>query len=237
MADWLNGTFAGLDGGMFRAMNGLAKGAGSIFTPLFKVLTLLGEKGIIFFAAAIVLMLFPKTRRAGVCIFGAVACGALITNIILKDNVMRERPFLANGEYFSFWEYIGKPSEDGYSFPSGHVTAISAFAMAMLLSFNKKWSWTGFVGVLFMGMARVYLVAHYTTDVIAGVIVGVASGALAYFIAKWIFKTLGKYSDKKFCKFCLEFDVRNLFKKKTAFKEENSAEGATSENAESTEEK
>ena len=52
----------------------------------------LGEKGIIFFLLALIFMCFSSERDTGVCVFGAVCCGALITNIILKDSIARPRP-------------------------------------------------------------------------------------------------------------------------------------------------
>lgn len=220
MASWLNSAFAGFDGGIFRAMNALAIDVGGFFTPLSKVITLIGEKGLIFFAAAVILMLFSKTRKLGVCMFGAVACGAILTNFILKDAIARPRPFESSSEFEGFWEYLGKPAEDGYSFPSGHMTAITAAAVALFAFCNKKWSWVGFIGMLFMGFSRVYLIAHYPTDVLAGIIVGAISGVIAYFITKLIFYVLKKYSQTKFCDFCLNFDIKKLFSKKDNLNDE-----------------
>lgn len=214
MVNFLNDTFAGLDGGMFRAMNGLAKTAGGFFTPIFEFITLIGEKGLIFFAAALVLALFSKTRKLGICTFGAVACGALLTNIILKDAIARPRPFLENAEYFKYWLKVGAPKEDGYSFPSGHMTAITAAMTALFILCNKKWSWVGFIGVFLMGVSRIYLIAHYTTDVLAGIVVGGLSGVIAFFITKLIYSLLNKYKQKKFCAFVLDFDLLTLIKKK-----------------------
>ena len=96
---WLNTFFAGYDRAILTLMNGLGKILGVLLTPLMKLVTLLGEKGILFFLAALVLMCFARTRKIGVCLFGAVACGALITNIILKDWVARPRPFEAEELY------------------------------------------------------------------------------------------------------------------------------------------
>lgn len=206
---WLNSVFSSFDGKIFNAMHAAAEHAGGFLTPFCKVITLLGEKGIIFFFAAIVLTLFKKTRVFGVCMFGAVACGALITDFILKDNVMRERPFVS--EYREFWKYVGAPEEDGYSFPSGHATAATAAAMATFLHCNKKISWTAFLFALVMCFSRVYLIAHYATDVIAGIIVGAISGVIAYFIAKLIFFILNKCPNNKFCAFCVNFDNATAF--------------------------
>ncbi len=213
MAEWLNDVFATYDGAVFDAMHSLAESAGGFFTPFFKLVTLLGEKGIIFFVAAIILMLFKPTRKFGVCLFGAVACGALITSVILKDLIARPRP-MTDPTYAALWQAVGSPAEDGFSFPSGHVTAVAAWATAMLLCCNKKWSWVGYIGVFVMAMARVYLIAHYASDALAGIIVGIVSGAVAYLIAGLIFKLLEKRQDNRFCSFVLGWDIRDIAKNK-----------------------
>ena len=155
MAEWLNNTFSGFDGGVFNAMHSLAESAGGIFTPLFKAVSVIGSKGIIFFVLAIVLMLFAKTRKQGVCMFGALVIGAIIASVILKNTVARVRPYDASAEYAAFWEYVSGSASDSYCFPSGHTTMIAAAMTAMFICFNKKWSWIGFFGVILMGVSRV----------------------------------------------------------------------------------
>lgn len=56
---WLNTVFAGYDMAILSFLHKLAESAGAVLTPLFKLITLLGEKGILFFLLGIVLMLFP----------------------------------------------------------------------------------------------------------------------------------------------------------------------------------
>ena len=209
MATWLNDTFYNFDNGVFTALHNLAEKAGGIFTPFFKIISLIGTKGIIFFILAIVLMLFAKTRKSGVCMFGALAIGALIASVILKNSVARVRPYDASEEYYAFWELVKGSTSDSYCFPSGHTTMITAAMTAMFICFNKKWSWIGFIGVLFMGVSRVYLMAHYTTDVLGGIIVGGVSAIVAFFITKLIFYILNKNKDKKFCAWCLTFDIKS----------------------------
>ena len=205
MAGWLNTAFSGFDGSILTAMNNLAVKAGAFFTPFFKIISLLGEKGILFLVAAVVLMLFSKTRKMGICIFGAIACGALFTNIILKDVIARPRPFESG--FYDFWAFVGSTAEDGFSFPSGHVTATAAGATALLFTANKKWSWAGVILTLLMALSRVYLAVHYPTDVIAGMIVGAIAGTIAFFITKLIYFLLNKYSHKRFFEFVYHFDL------------------------------
>ena len=238
MVEFLNTTFSGFDGGIFSAMNKLAVSAGGFFTPLFKIVSLLGEKGLIFILAGLVLLCFAKTRKIGVCMIGAIAIGAIITNLTLKEIIARPRPFNSSTTYNDFWQTVGAPPEDSYSFPSGHTTSTMAFATAMFLTCNKKWSWVGFLGALLMGVSRIYLIAHYPTDVIGGLIVGGIAGVCAFFITKLIYKIADKNKDKKFFKFVLEFDLLNAFKKNKPIEQtqtEKSENQELTENVEQTE--
>ena len=161
---WLNTVFAGYDMAILSFMHKLAESAGAVLTPLFKLITLLGEKGILFFLLGIVLMLFPRWRRTGLCIFGAVCCGALITNILLKDVIARPRPFEASDLFRQWWQAVGSPAEDGFSFPSGHVTAAAAGVTGLCLMRGRRWVLPGCIWVLLMMVARNYLMAHYPSD-------------------------------------------------------------------------
>lgn len=212
--EWLNETFAGFDGGVFAFMHRAAESAGGLLTPLMKCITLIGEKGAIFFLAGVLLMLFRRTRKLGVCIFGAVGCGAILTSFVLKDLVGRVRPFEADELFRTFWEFVGSPAEDGFCFPSGHTTAAMAAATALFLLCNKKWSYVGFFGVLLMAFARVYLIAHYATDVLAAILVGAIAGVIAWLITKAIFAFLEKHRGNRFCGFCLDFDLASLLRRK-----------------------
>ena len=204
----LNSIFAAYDEAILSLMHRLAVSLGVVLTPLCKLITLLGEKGLIFFAAAVALMLFPRT--AGVCMFGAVCCGALITNIILKDMIARPRPFQTVPLYREFWNFIGAPAEDGYSFPSGHVTAAAAGMVSLCLSRGRKWVLPTVVWVLVMAFSRNYLMAHYPSDVLAAAIIGALSAVIAWGVTKLIFRLLEKYDGSPFCAFVLDFDPRQM---------------------------
>ena len=201
---WLNSFFSGYDTAILSFAHKMAELAGPVLTPLNKIITLLGEKGILFFLLAVVLMLFPRFRRTGVCMFGAVCCGALITNIILKDQIARPRPFETVDQFRQWWEFVGAPAEDGYSFPSGHVTAAAAGVTSLCLMRGKRWFIPGAIWVLLMMFSRNYLMAHYPSDVLFALLVGIFSGFVAALITQLIFRFLENHSGEgKFYDFLL----------------------------------
>ena len=203
-----------IDGAILSWLHSLAELTGGALTPLMSFITLIGEKGITMFLLALCLMLFPKTRKAGVCIFGAVCCGALITNVILKDLVARPRPFEVEALYREWWQFVGSPAENGFSFPSGHVTAAAAGTTAICLMWGKKWIIPSVAYVFLMALSRNYLMAHYPSDVIAATCVGILSATAAYMISGFIFKFLEDHRDKRLFAFILDFDIRVPLKQK-----------------------
>ena len=159
------------------ALHALAECGGFALTPLFEAVSFVGEKGACFFALAFVLMVFKRTRRAGTVMFVAICLGALATNIVLKDLVARPRPFESSALFLDWWRFAGAAFEDGFSFPSGHMTAASAAMAALMLAYrNWKTVLGGSIVMLVMGAARCYLVVHYPTDVLAGLLVGARTG-------------------------------------------------------------
>ena len=205
---WLNSFFSGYDYSILDFMNTLAVNAGSILTPIMKVISFIGEKGIIFFLLAFILVLSPKTRKIGVCVFGAVSCGYLVNNIILKEAVARVRPFLDTAnehfrDYKSFWDAVGSPAENGFSFTSGHVTAATAGMFALLCCKGKKMIVPSIAWIGLTMVSRNYLVAHYPSDCLFGLVIGIVSALIAWGISNFIFNWLDDNGDYPFCNWVL----------------------------------
>jgi undecaprenyl-diphosphatase len=123
--------------------------------------------------AAVMLVVFLWQRRWGAAVsLILVVVGAQLLNNILKDAFQRERPTPVTGLI----------SAQQFSFPSGHAMVSAAFYLFLaymawrLISGN--WQRGLLVGslvllVLLIGLSRLYLEAHYLTDVIAGYLAGV----------------------------------------------------------------
>ncbi len=219
IADYINSSCHVFDHTILNFFHSLATHAGEFLTPFAKILAVIGDNGYFSFAVAIILLLFAKTRKCGTCMIFSVGIGALFTNVLLKNIVARPRPFQAgNADYTEWWEYIGKPTESGFSFPSGHTTAATSAMVALciflILYKNKAWLLTipAALYAVVMGLSRNYLMVHYPSDVVAGFAIGIISAALAYFTVKAIWQLLEKHAYDTFPRFVLGADIRSLIR-------------------------
>lgn len=178
-----------IDLSVARAAGCLRDACGGLLTPFFKVVTLSGNFGLIFIVAGIAMLFFRRTRKIGVCSLVALLFGMLFTNVILKHAVARPRPFSdMTSEFYSLWKAAGSLKESGYSFPSGHTTAATAFGVSLFIALNKRYSWAFLLIPVLMGFTRVYFVVHYATDILGGLLVGGVSSAIAYYIVNKLVK-------------------------------------------------
>jgi undecaprenyl-diphosphatase len=76
------------------------------------------------------------------------------------------------------------------SLPSGHAT--TAFALAAVIGFvSPRWFYPALVFAAVIGISRVSLGAHYTSDVVAGAILGVLGAYLVRLLfarRRWMFE-------------------------------------------------
>lgn len=123
---------------------------------------------------SILLLIVIKNKKIGISIPLNLGLSALL-NITLKQILQRPRPI----EYRVI-------DESGYSLPSGHSMVSMAFYGYLIYFIYKhienkyiKWSLIILLSILIMsiGISRIYLEVHYTSDIIAGFLI-----ALSYLI-------------------------------------------------------
>jgi len=125
-----------------------------------------------FWLAGLALLLWRGTaywqEKAGI-LFGGIIATALVV-MVLKFTIRRRRP---TGE----WGQIYRRT-DPHSFPSGHAARA---LMLAVVSLGIGPSWLGFVLLVWaplVGLARVAMGLHYLSDVLAGWLLGLATGLL-----------------------------------------------------------
>lgn len=139
-------------------------------TPIAKLITNFGG-ALVLIGTTIILVISIKNRRIGLSI---IANLGIITglNLLLKQIVQRPRPT----EYRIV-------NETGYSFPSGHSMVSMAFYGFLIYLIYKyvknqylKIGLITFLSILIIsiGISRIYLGVHYTSDVMAGFCISVS---------------------------------------------------------------
>ena len=147
------------------------------------LITLLGDAGIFWIAIAVILLLFPKTRKIGFSMGAALLLGVVICNIIMKPMFARIRPYDYQLAHFGKTIHLLVATPHDFSFPSGHTIASFEAATAIAIH-SKKWGIPALILACLIAFSRLYLYVHYPTDVIASVVLGICFA----FLGSWIVK-------------------------------------------------
>ena len=143
------------------------------------------------YVVCVCLLLFSRIGD-GVCASAAMIFSALTTQLF-KHIINAPRPLtwfeqnlpdiqlpLVEGVRMNYW----------FSFPSGHTTSFFALAFVVSIVATKKLHgpWTVaiqlvlFIAAMLGAYSRIYLSQHFSSDVLAGIIVGVLVSILSYAI-------------------------------------------------------
>ena len=152
-----------------------------LMDTIMPIITLFGEGGIFWIAWAVLLLIFPKTRKIGLGMGFALIMGLLICNATLKPLIARPRPYDFQLSEFGKTISLLIEAQHDFSFPSGHTIA-SFEASVVLLKNSKKMGIPALIIAVLVSFSRMYLYVHYPTDVIVSVILG----TLFAFIGNWL---------------------------------------------------
>jgi undecaprenyl-diphosphatase len=148
------------------------------FKPFMRAATLCGS------AIPVIIILLLQYELAGQNIKRAVIFIALaiLINTVLKELLHRPRPHTP---------YVTLMRFKTYSFPSGHAfgstTTYGLLAYQALLGIASPWNFLAalFITIIIIaiGVSRIYLGAHYPSDVLGGWLLGSACLVAAILIA------------------------------------------------------
>jgi undecaprenyl-diphosphatase len=131
-----------------------------------RVASALGSEALVALAVLVIGVYVWHRRWATVAVIVVTLGGAQLLNDILKQLFHRTRPAPLSGLI---------PSQ-AYSFPSGHAMESAAFYFLLVCLFWRavRPSWrpllvaAGVAIIALVAISRIYLQAHYLTDVVAG---------------------------------------------------------------------
>lgn len=138
---------------------------------IFEFITVFGEETLLVFLIVTLWFAFDK-KFAQKLLF--ITMASMSVNGVIKNIAQVPRPF-ASGEVTC----VRPETATGYSFPSGHTQNFTTWTSLTAMQLKKKW-FTALVTILILLVAfsRVYLGAHYPSDVAVSVVIGTAFGTI-----------------------------------------------------------
>ena len=146
----------------------------SFLNVLFESITLLGEETLIILL--VVALWFAVDKKLAQQVFFVTAT-SLSVNGIIKNFAQVPRPFTKG------ISCVRVDTATGYSFPSGHTQGFATWSSFFAIKVKKIWL-SVLVGVLItlVAFSRLYLGAHYPSDVIVAVVLGVSLSAFGNYL-------------------------------------------------------
>ncbi len=147
----------------------------NFLNAIFEGVTMLGEETLI--VVIIGILYFAIDKDLAQRVFFITVFSQSVNNVI-KNFAKVERPF-ANGKV----SCVRPETATGYSFPSGHTQNFSTWSMTLSQKLKKKWMIiTSIALAVLVAVSRVYLGAHYPSDVVVGLLLGFTFAILGNFV-------------------------------------------------------
>lgn len=168
---------------IFSLINNLA----AKFPILDRVGVFFAQSGIFLLIAGVFILVLKKGKQALIYLILALAL-TLLADKILNFVFPTPRPFIIDE---SVNLLISPPSNP--SFPSTHTAAATAFA-AIIFYFSKILGVVAVIFAIFVGISRIFVGVHYPSDVLAGIILGLAAFIISVKLTNLLqpSKTLGE---------------------------------------------
>ena len=127
------------------------------------------DHGEVWILLAAILLAIPKTRKLGACVACGLVLDLLFCNLALKPLIGRMRPFAVSPGV----SLLIPPPTDA-SFPS----------VAALKTANSRLWKPALALAVVIALSRLYLYAHWPTDILGGAAVGILAGWLGTKLAQ-----------------------------------------------------
>ena len=176
----------------------LQEQASPLFDRLMEWVSALGELPIAMALTVIAMVTFAIRRQWLEAIFILATTSSVLLTFVLKELVHRTRPFPVAQNATGLMQSINQ-----YSYPSGHVLFFVVF-----FGFFAYLAWIHFAGrtrmiiiaiccalIVLIGPSRVFLGAHWASDVLGGYIIGALWLFLLILVYQWTVHR--KYHDFK----------------------------------------
>lgn len=163
-----------------------------VLTPIFKVITTLGDTGILWIVIAVFLLILKKWKLGGSVSLSLIFM-LIINNLILKEWIDRTRPY----EVVEGLVSVIGAVENSPSFPSGHTAASFAAATVLVLKLPKRYGIPAMILAVLISVSRLYLGVHYPSDVLGGMVVGIGCALLGITVVNKIEKIILKRNGEK----------------------------------------
>jgi undecaprenyl-diphosphatase len=155
---------------------------------LMPALSAAGNLGVVWLSLLGALAILGRKTGRKMALAGLIALAiGFVTSDLVKEITMLPRPFATLPDV-----RLLVPEPSSYAFPSGHATSAFAAASGAVLTAKRllgrvpAWGWGMLALAAAVAYSRIYVGVHWTTDVVAGIVLGTACGWLGSRLAtRW----------------------------------------------------
>ena len=138
---------------------------GSWLEAPMRAFSLLGQQEFYLLVAPTIYWCYDSQAGLKVGLYLMLSIG---TNSVFKLAFLHPRPYWYSNKVIAYW------SETSFGLPSGHAMNSVVLFGALSREIRKNWAyWTAGIVAFLVGISRIYLAAHFPTDVLGGWLLGI----------------------------------------------------------------